>query len=280
MSTGNLEVSAYVCRFSEPDPITPRNIRHGMDRLWPFVLSLILTEFFKGAYRVWDKWHGWDTVITLIACALFMSKQIADIFLYYARLHIYDPESAGEGKWLRLRRYLLGNTIEILILFLTYGAIQALSVHNLVDTLDHAGRLKRDAGAGLLLSTGLVELCWLWWDVLFIVKRLKGIAKTFGAKQAYLSARVWRAFRNEPDARTARIDGQVTLWMKCNFLFGIVFLLLWFYFHYKCQGWCPASPPNPNVPTARTAFWWLLFPMMFYFTTYQVCFMNYYIGEE
>lgn len=280
MSMGHLEVSGAVCRFTEAGPPASQNIRDGMVKLWPIVLSLILTEFFKGAYRVWDKWHGWDTVITLVACALFMSKQIADIFLYYTRLHIYDPPSRGEDRWLRLRRYLLGNTIEVLILFLTYGAIQALSVHNLGDTLGTGGRLNRNAGAGLLLSTGLVELCWLWWDVLFIVKRLKCIAKTFGAKQAYLSAKVRRAFRKEPDAATARIDRQVMLWTKCNFVFGSAFLLLWFYFHYDCRGWCPDSPPNLIIPTAKAAFWWLLFPMMVYFTTYQICFMNYYIGEE
>jgi hypothetical protein len=60
-----------------------RPSRHILFRLWQVVLSLIIAEFFKGAYRVWDQSHDSPVVVTLIACALFLSKQVIDLSLFY-----------------------------------------------------------------------------------------------------------------------------------------------------------------------------------------------------
>jgi len=103
--------------------------RHGMTTLWAWVLSLIVTEFFKGAYRVFDlahiKQNAWAATWTLSACALFMSKQVADIVLYFRNIEQYDPQFRQKNTTAKLLRYASENAIEACLLFFIYGSIKS-----------------------------------------------------------------------------------------------------------------------------------------------------------
>lgn len=243
--------------------------RHVLAYLWPMVLSLILAEFFKGAYRVWDRSRLLSSMVTLAACAIFLAKQVADLFLYYRLPDEYDPSVPGGNRWLTLIRLFLENTQELLLLFFIYGAIQEISVHNLSDSMT-GDQLKRAVGSGLLICAALVEFTWLFWEILYLGRRMRYIAVM--RKVSVPPPRridVWR--------QHGSVNRRVVIWACMNAVMGIVFLLLWKSFRYSqfWSGW----DLDPSIPSARSAFCYLLLPITLYFLLFHAVLRDYYLGE-
>lgn len=232
------------------------------------VLSLILAEFFKGAYKAWDQSHHWRTSLTLLACAIFLSKQVADLFLYYRLSDDYDPSVANENRTFKLLRLTAENSQELSVLFLTYGAIQELTVQNLDQSMNKYHQLTRAAGSGLLLSIALVEFSWLFWDFMYIWKRVRNINDI----RSRGSHKSWRELWVDN-----RKNGRVLLWTVMNGSSAVAFLLLWCYFHYS--DYYPNWTLDTSIPDTGIVLLWLLLPVTAYFFIYHIVLRNYYLGE-
>jgi hypothetical protein len=263
-----------------PNPALPisspiRPIRHILSRLWSVVLSLIIGEFFKGAYRVWDPTRGWSTSFTLIACALFLAKQVIDLSLFYKhpipeRPNPYDPPIANEGRWATLMRCFAENTQELFVFFFIYGSIQELNAANVLKTVGIASHLTRAAGSGLLLSIAIVEFSWLLWDLMYLGKRLD-ILRSIWIK-GELGQR-WAAIR-----RGGPVDRLVLRWSLLNSGFALLFLVLWGFFRYV-HYW-PHWVQDESIPSVGVAFRCLLLPVMLYFFIYHAALRDYYLEND
>ncbi len=240
------------------------NVRHIMGLLWGWILSLILTEFFKGAYRVFDgahlKHHAWAATWTLGACALFMSKQIADLFIYFKSTEKYDPPFQSSDTLGTLLRYAGENAIEVLILFFCYGSVHQICVQNLPESFKASGFLERSAGSGLLLSMAIVEFLWFCWDCLYIYKRRRNLADVPAGRKL------------DPIFNFRYLhDEMVVEWVQLNGLSSFI-TFRWYQLYnmhgnysYQLQG--------------KAALGWLLIPAVLYFVVYQYLMKDYYLGD-
>jgi len=142
-----------------------------MVSLWATVGGLIVTQFIRESYYVLDRSSSLVNLCIICACAIFLSKQVADCSLYYVQLDAYDPKNVNEKLLAKYVRYLFENTVEVVVIVLVYGAIHRINVLY----VDQTQQLKQIAGHGLVMSVAGIECAWFAWDLLYAVKRLHSL---------------------------------------------------------------------------------------------------------
>src|SRR4051812_11214818 len=103
------------------------HIRQMMVVPWQIVAGPLLPEVIKESYKVVDRSASFPNIATVGVASIFLVKQIADCFLYYSQLQVYDPQ-VSQSTVARYIRFLFENTIEIFVLFLIYGSIHRINV--------------------------------------------------------------------------------------------------------------------------------------------------------
>jgi hypothetical protein len=246
-----------------------KTIRHTIDFLWKVILSLLITEFIKGSCRIAIVHPSASNFWTIAACAIFLGKHALDLILYYEQLDRYEPVKGGKNTFGTMLRYLLENFIEVAVIVLVFAGVQVLSVNNYPDHRTVTGDLSKIAGESLLLSAGMIELCWLAWDVLFIIKRQVGSSPQWSKPWSFRSLRCGLiAFARSGDVA----DVHTRRWLIIHCVWPEVFIGLYIYFKLRL-----ASLPAPDWQTACIL---LFVPVTVHCISHLIFLRGYYLGDD
>lgn len=238
-----------------PETIATRpDIRSLMVTLWATVGGLIVTQFIRESYYVLDRSTSLVNLCIICACAIFLSKQVADCSLYYVQLDAYDPKNLNEKQLIRYVRYLFENTVEVAVIVLVYGAIHRINVLY----VDKTHQLTQIAGHGLLMSAAGIECAWLAWDLLYAVKRLCSLCVGQRGRLAKYYVLLHSRISGDRDLRW---------WILFNFAWTLAF--------FSIGRRCLKDYPSPITHGEAI---WLLLLLFTHSLSYLVCFRGYYLG--